>query len=72
MPQRIDPQLRDLAQYIRAEADTIKSIASMLGDLRHNFLRFRSDATALLNWSMLRMMHMRNISVIFSLRRRMR
>ena len=37
MPQRIDPQLRDLAQYIRAEADTIKSIASMLGDLRHNF-----------------------------------
>ncbi len=37
MPQRIDPQLRDLAQYIRAEADTIKSIASMLGDLRHIF-----------------------------------
>lgn len=37
LPQRIDPQLRDLAQYIRAEADAIKSIASLLGDLRHNF-----------------------------------
>lgn len=36
-PQRIDPHLRDLAQYINAEADSIRKLVSFLGDLKRNY-----------------------------------
>lgn len=36
MPERIDSQLKDLAQYIRSETEAIRSIASMLGHLHEN------------------------------------
>lgn len=37
MPDRIDSQLRDLAQYINAGADAIKTITPYFGDLRKNY-----------------------------------
>lgn len=36
MPGRIDPQLKDLAQYIRSESEAIKSLVSMLGRLHEH------------------------------------
>ena len=36
MPERIDSQLKDLAQYIRSETEAIMSIASMSGHLHEN------------------------------------
>lgn len=36
MPQRIDPQIRDLASYIRAEADALKKMLTYFGDLKKN------------------------------------
>lgn len=37
MPKRIDPQIVDMAQYIRSEADAIRNIMSLFGDLRKNY-----------------------------------
>lgn len=37
MPQRIDPQICDLATYIRAEADALKKMLPYLGDVKRNF-----------------------------------
>lgn len=37
MPKRIDPQVKDLAQYIESEADAVKSLVSYLGDIRRNY-----------------------------------
>jgi uncharacterized protein Yka (UPF0111/DUF47 family) len=36
-PKRIDPQISDLAQYIRAQADAIKMMLSYFGDLKKNY-----------------------------------
>lgn len=36
MPQRIDSQLRDLAQYIHAEANAVKTLVGYLGDMKKN------------------------------------
>lgn len=36
-PEKIGPQLLELAQYIEYEADALKEIVSMLGDLKENF-----------------------------------
>lgn len=36
-PLRIDSQIRDLAQYINAEADAIKVLMGLLGDIRKNY-----------------------------------
>lgn len=37
MPKRIDPQIVDLAQYIDAEADALKKMMSLFGDLKKNY-----------------------------------
>lgn len=37
MPKRIDSQIVDLAQYINAEADAIRSMVSFLGDMKRNY-----------------------------------
>lgn len=37
MPKRIDSQIADLAQYIHAEADALKIIMTLFGDLKHNY-----------------------------------
>lgn len=37
MPERIDSQIRDLAQYISAEADAVRVITSYFGNLRKNY-----------------------------------
>ena len=36
-PRRIDRQLVELAQYIKAEADALTDVISMLDDIKHNF-----------------------------------
>lgn len=37
MPMRIDPQIKDMANYIHAEANAIKTMMSLLGDMRRNY-----------------------------------
>lgn len=37
MPERIDMQIRDMAQYIKAEADALKKLMGLLGDLKKNY-----------------------------------
>lgn len=37
LPDRIDQQLTDMAQYIRAEADALDHIVSLLGNMKANF-----------------------------------
>ncbi|MDE5890919.1 MAG: DUF47 family protein [Bacteroidales bacterium] len=37
LPEKIDQQLIDLAQYIRAEADALKEIISLLSNVKENF-----------------------------------
>lgn len=37
MPERLDPHIRDLAQYICAEADAIRIMMPLLEDIRNNF-----------------------------------
>lgn len=37
MPKRIDPQIVDLAQYIHAEADALKNLMTLFGDLKKNY-----------------------------------
>ena len=37
MPKRIDPQIVDLAQYIHAEADALKILMNLFGDLKKNY-----------------------------------
>lgn len=37
MPRRIDPQIRDLAQFIRAEADAIRVIMPLMDDMKRNY-----------------------------------
>lgn len=37
MPERIDAQIHDLAQYIRAEADAIRTMMGYLGDMKTNY-----------------------------------
>lgn len=37
MPQRIDPQICDLASYINAEAEALKKMLSYFGDLKKNY-----------------------------------
>lgn len=37
VPSRIDAQIRDLAQYIKAEADALKKIMELLADPRRNY-----------------------------------
>lgn len=37
MPERIDSQVRDLAQYICAEADAIRTIMTFFGNLKKNY-----------------------------------
>ena len=38
MPDRIDTQIRDLAQYINAQADAIRKMVSYFGDLGKNYV----------------------------------
>ena len=37
LPEKIAPQLLELAQYIESEADALKEIISMFGDIKANF-----------------------------------
>ena len=37
MPRRIDPQIRDLAQFISAEADAIRIIMPLMEDMKRNY-----------------------------------
>lgn len=37
MPKRIDSQIVDIAQYIHAEADALKKLMALFGDLRRNY-----------------------------------
>ena len=37
MPRRIDPQIRDLAHFISAEADAIRIIMSLMEDMKRNY-----------------------------------
>ncbi|MCM1177049.1 MAG: DUF47 family protein [Bacteroidales bacterium] len=37
LPERIDQQLIDLAQYIRSEADALKEIVALMPDIKGNF-----------------------------------
>ena len=37
MPQRIDMQIRDMAQYIKAEADALKKMIGLLIDMKKNY-----------------------------------
>lgn len=37
MPKRIDPQMKDLAQYIQASADAIKKMVVYFNDFKHNY-----------------------------------
>lgn len=39
MPKRVDSQIADLAQYINAEADAIRTMVSYLGDMKGNYSR---------------------------------
>ena len=36
-PDRIDPQIADLAQYLHAQTDSIKKMVSYFGDLKMNY-----------------------------------
>jgi uncharacterized protein Yka (UPF0111/DUF47 family) len=37
MPKRIDSQIADLAQYMHSEADAIRKLMALFGDLRKNY-----------------------------------
>lgn len=37
MPERIDMQIRDMAQYINAEADSLKKMMNLLTDVKKNY-----------------------------------
>ncbi|MBE6231392.1 MAG: DUF47 family protein [Bacteroidales bacterium] len=39
MPDRIDPQIKELANYISAEADSLRVLVSFLGDLKGNYAK---------------------------------
>lgn len=39
VPKRIDPQICDLAQYIAAEADAIRTMVSYFDDIRRNYAK---------------------------------
>ena len=39
MPARIDAQIQDLAHYINAQADAIKTLMGYLGDLKKNYMQ---------------------------------
>lgn len=37
MPETIDMQIRDMAQYINAQADALKKMMGLLGDMKKNY-----------------------------------